>query len=563
MPNRKFNPEKNSAIFKIITALIFAFFFVAGIISEVNAQTIYDLLLPIPIGLSATVVPPSQITITWSAASNARVTGYYIYKNNVMVTDINSTSYSEGGLSPAGYTYSVASHDATGRVSYQSTPITAFITLDKTAPSVPTGVSTTPVSTSAKTSAQVKISWIASTDSIGVKGYYLYKNNKLITATTTPITLTSYTDTLSPGVYNYTVAAYDASGNVSAQSSPATATIISDTTAPNTPTNLSVTPSSSSQIYLTWDAPKDDIGVAGYYIYRNNIQITNVSGTTSTSYLDFNLSSNTYAYAVEAYDIAGNISNRSFPVNITLIQDILAPSVPANLSVVAKSPSQIYISWSPSTDNLKMAGYYVYRNDTQIADVNITSYLDSGLATGTYAYAVAARDSSGNVSNQTLPISLTLTSTTIAQASTITTSTQLSTNVTATVTNTTTTSQLTANSGDAFKTFLSFGFKNDEVKILQSFLIQKNYLKSANATGIFNRATQSAIKKFQCDNKIVCNGGPASTGWGNVGVKTRKALNALYNGKISPAETSAQSEKIKTLEAQLLNLQLLLKSLQK
>src|SRR3989344_1829192 len=42
-----------------------------------------------------------------------------------------------------------------------------------------------------------------------------------------------------------------------------------DTTAPTTPTNLSATAVSSSQINLSWTASTDNVGVTGYNVYRN------------------------------------------------------------------------------------------------------------------------------------------------------------------------------------------------------------------------------------------------------------------------------------------------------
>ncbi len=65
------------------------------------------------------------------------------------------------------------------------------------------------------------LSWTASTDNVGVSGYTIYRGAAQLATTA----LTSYSDTgLSPGTtYSYTVAAYDAAGNVSAQSAPASA----------------------------------------------------------------------------------------------------------------------------------------------------------------------------------------------------------------------------------------------------------------------------------------------------------------------------------------------------
>src|SRR5260221_13120331 len=70
----------------------------------------------------------------------------------------------------------------------------------------------------------INLSWIASTDNVGVTGYIVKRNG---TPVGTP-TSTSFADTsLLPGfTYSYTVAARDAAGNVSPESASASATTI-------------------------------------------------------------------------------------------------------------------------------------------------------------------------------------------------------------------------------------------------------------------------------------------------------------------------------------------------
>jgi polygalacturonase len=83
----------------------------------------------------------------------------------------------------------------------------------------------------------------------------------------------------------------------------------SDTTPPSTPTGLTATAASSSQIDVSWNASTDNVGVTGYKIYRGGAQIAT---TTGTSYSNTGLSpSITYSYAVAAYDAAANTSAQS------------------------------------------------------------------------------------------------------------------------------------------------------------------------------------------------------------------------------------------------------------
>ena len=78
--------------------------------------------------------------------------------------------------------------------------------------------------------------------------------------------------------------------------------------------------------------------------------------------------------------------------------DTVPPSTPANLTGNAISTT-VTLSWSPSTDNIGVAGYNVIRNGAWIANTSETAYSDSGLATSTtYDYQIQAFDLAGNTS---------------------------------------------------------------------------------------------------------------------------------------------------------------------
>ena len=86
-----------------------------------------------------------------------------------------------------------------------------------------------------------------------------------------------------------------------------------DTVSPSIPANLIATPVSSSQINLSWNASTDNIGVAGYRVYRGGVQIAT---SQTTSYQNIGLTaSTTYSYNVLAYDAAGNNSSQSSSVS--------------------------------------------------------------------------------------------------------------------------------------------------------------------------------------------------------------------------------------------------------
>src|SRR5204862_5452253 len=103
---------------------------------------------------------------------------------------------------------------------------------------------------------------------------------------------TSYADTglSSATTYSYTVAARDAAGNVSPDSSIASATT-ADTIAPTTPTGLVATVAGEAAINLSWIASIDNVGVTGYIVKRDGVQVG--PPITTTSYADTGLSSGT------------------------------------------------------------------------------------------------------------------------------------------------------------------------------------------------------------------------------------------------------------------------------
>jgi parallel beta-helix repeat protein len=352
-----------------------------------------DAIAPaVPSSIFATAVSDSQINVTWSPAiDNVGVTGYRVYRGGAQIGTTQGTSFNDTGLAPrTAYTYSVAASDAAGNVSAQSAGVNATTAGDTTAPSVPGGLNAVAVSGS-----QINLTWSAATDNVGVTGYRIYRSGSQIGTSAT----TSYSDNglaLSAS-YTYSVAAYDAAGNISGQSFSFTATTKGDTTAPTAPGGLSGSAVSTTQIALNWNAATDNVGVTGYRVYRNGVQVGTPAGT---SYTDGGLvTAAAYNYSVAAVDAAGNVSGQSATISVTTQGDKTPPSVPGGLSATAVSPSQISLNWGAATDNIGVAGYRVFRNGGQIGTTAGTSYTDGGLNASTaYTYSVAAYDAAGNVS---------------------------------------------------------------------------------------------------------------------------------------------------------------------
>ena len=345
----------------------------------------------VPTGVQAAGVSSDSVQLNWTESQDDLVMlGYRVYRDGSRVGSTPLTSYTDTGLTPGtSYGYRVSAFDWIGNESAKST--TLFVaTADGSAPSAPGSLQGTAVSTS-----RIDLAWTASTDNVGVSGYRIYRNGAVIGTTTG----TSYSDTgLSEyTTYTYRVAAYDAEGNESSQSSPLSATTV-DATPPSVPSNLQGTAASTSRIDLTWSASTDNAGVTGYRVYRNGSLVASPAGT---SYNDTGLSEATsYSYRVAAYDDEGNESSQCGAVAV-YTADATAPSVPSNLQGTAASTSQINLTWTASSDNLGVTGYRVYRNGSLVASPAGTSYSDTGLSEATsYSYRVLAYDATGNESAQ-------------------------------------------------------------------------------------------------------------------------------------------------------------------
>ena len=272
---------------------------------------------------------------------------------------------------------------------------------DTTAPTVPQNVSATPINKN-----QVDISWDESTDDIGVSGYQVFRDGAPIETVNHPAT--AYSDTgLTPNTsYDYTIAAFDAAGNTSAASSPATA----------------MTPANSPPVWTT--IPGQDLIVNQAYnldlsVYASDADVNDtltysvVSGTLATgTALVVNEITGTPTVAGESSTITvraddgTDFTDTSFAM-ATFTADVTAPPVPTGLASSAQTTSTIDLSWNASVDvqggvNEFVSGtqsYRLYRDSGLVATIVGTTYQDTGLSNATqYSYQISALDVAGNES---------------------------------------------------------------------------------------------------------------------------------------------------------------------
>lgn len=270
-----------------------------------------------------------------------------------------------------------------------------FIKSDTSIPTAPQNLSGLGLSQS-----QIKLTWTASTDNLGVTGYDIYRNDTKVA--TVGGSALSYTDSFlnSAATYNYYIKARDGSGNTS----PASATVSVNTLAPPpaAPTGLQAVNVKDTTAGLTWTASAGSTSTTDYDIYRNNQKVATVN-SPSVSFSDTGLSANTsYSYVVKARDAAGVSSDPSNVVTIkTLAPDAIAPTKPANLKLLSSTGTSVTLAWTASTDNVGVTGYRIYKVGTAVPLKTATATSDtvSNLTKNTqYSFYVTAVDQAGNES---------------------------------------------------------------------------------------------------------------------------------------------------------------------
>ncbi|NDD63326.1 MAG: hypothetical protein EBZ36_05020, partial [Acidobacteria bacterium] len=216
-------------------------------------------------------------------------------------------------------------------------------------PAAPTGLVAT-----RRSQSQITLTW--TDNSAKETGFRVDRKTGSGTFTSLTPTLPSnaviYNDTgLTPDTtYTYRIVALNETG--SSESSEVSATT---GVTPAVPTNLSVTPITSSQLRLSWN--DNSLTEAGFRIRRRAdlvspetvIGIVPAGNTATANYTDNNLrSGTTYYYTVTAYDENGE----SLPTSSANARTPDAfPLAPSGVTATAVSASRVDISWTDNSDN--------------------------------------------------------------------------------------------------------------------------------------------------------------------------------------------------------------------
>jgi fibronectin type 3 domain-containing protein len=138
-----------------------------------------------------------------------------------------------------------------------------------------------------------------------------------------------------------------------------------DKTPPSAPSNLAATPSYES-VSLLWYGSTDNVGVAGYNVYRCEPPAEGqtctgvwIANTSSTTYTDSAVAQGTpYNYQVQAFDLANNNSAMSETLST---QTFTSPAnAPSNLTATPISATEVNLAWSAPMDSSGLSEYVIY-----------------------------------------------------------------------------------------------------------------------------------------------------------------------------------------------------------
>lgn len=382
----------------------------------VNAKTDDEIVIPpadttAPAevsGLEATEKTTSSVKLTWTNPSDPDFAKVNLYVNGVKVADTVGTEYRFSDLKPnTDYVISVRTEDTSGNESVGKTVnVTTndeVVTppVDTTAPAV-----VSKLMVSEKSSTTARLSWVNPDDSDFSKVNLYVDGVKVGEVSGTEYLFTK----LNPNQkYTITAKTVDTTGNesvgqtVNMTTDSEVVTPPVDTTPPTEVGDLEVAEKSKTMIRLHWKNPID-ADFAGVNLYLDGVKAGNVSGT-EFSFTKLNPNQK-YVLTVKTVDATGNESSGQ-AISVTTENDVVTPTEPTdttppaevkNLTVTAKSPTSIQVTWVNPLDT-DFARVNVYVNGSRVGDTAGTEYQVTGLKADTkYSIETRTVDRNGNES---------------------------------------------------------------------------------------------------------------------------------------------------------------------
>ncbi|MBO0898697.1 glycoside hydrolase family 9 protein [Cellulomonas sp. zg-ZUI22] len=187
-----------------------------------------------------------------------------------------------------------------------------------------------------------------------------------------------------------------------------------DTTAPSTPGTPVASAVADTSVTLTWAASTDaESGVAGYDVLDAAGAVLATSTTTSATVSGLTADT-AYTFTVRARNGAG-LASTSAPLTVRTTGGgtpvDAPPSTPGTPAAFNVTATGMTLVWAASTDDVRVAGYDVLQVEgaaqTVVATSTTPSVTIDGLAAdGVYTFVVRARDSAGQLSGVSAPVTV-------------------------------------------------------------------------------------------------------------------------------------------------------------
>ena len=289
-------------------------------------------------------------TFKWTAASDS---GSGVAKYRLVVNGANNREVTVGvtsatplsPLSGGSHTWNIVAEDAAGNVASSNTWTTRIDAI------YPVAQITAPISNST-VNGNITITGTA-TDANFEKHVLEYGSG------TSPSTWTLIQQGATP-VSNNTLGSIDSSSwlngpymmrmtvtDITGRTKTTTVTVNTnnqDAFAPTDPRSLSAIALNDSQVYLSWAASTDNIGVAGYKVYRASDDSIAATTTQLNATISGLTESTSHGFYIKAYDIAGNYSPKSSTVTamtytkpVNVVQPNIKVPLGANVSITFES----------------------------------------------------------------------------------------------------------------------------------------------------------------------------------------------------------------------------------
>ena len=178
---------------------------------------------------------------------------------------------------------------------------------------------------------------------------------------------------------------------------------VNDAQPPSVPSGLTAVASAPHIVNLAWNPSSDDVGVAGYDIYRNGALLASIG--TTTSYTDTPVSpSFTYNYQVQARDLVGNLSARSTVASVTTPEDTIPPTLTLIAPEAGTTVNGTVTISATATDNAAIGHVDFFVNGQMVGTVEEPPYAVDWESTtvpdGSVTIAARAVDIASNPSTE-------------------------------------------------------------------------------------------------------------------------------------------------------------------